>query len=62
MTQNNQAWTVVLGKELQRLHAEGATDLELSRLEHNLSLAIQQVKFIRRCYNKNSATHTTEVN
>lgn len=56
MTQTNQAWTVVLGKELQRLHTEGATDFELSRLEHNLALAIQQVKFIRKCYNKTSAT------
>lgn len=50
-----QAWTVYLGLELQRIHREGATDLELSRLKDQLLGAIQQVKFIRSCYNKPSS-------
>ena len=48
----SQAWTVRLGKELQRFHQEGATDSELARIEEQLLMAIQQVKFIRKCYNK----------
>lgn len=56
---NDQAWTVKLGYELQRLHAEGATDMDLARLEHQLMMAIQQIKFVRRCYNK--PTSNTEV-
>ena len=51
----NQAWTVQLGLELQRFHSEGASDLELSRIKDQLLAAIQQVKFIRSCYNKPSA-------
>ena len=55
----DQAWTVKLGQELQRLHSEGATDMDLARLEHQLMAAIQQIKFIRKCYNKPAST--TEV-
>ena len=52
---DNEAWTVRLGRELQRFHRDGATDLELSRTEEQLLMAIQQVKFIRKCYNKPSS-------
>ena len=52
MTNEHEAWTVLLGKELQRLHAEGATDQDLHRIEAVLQRAIQQIKFIRKCYNK----------
>lgn len=48
----HQAWTVRLGQELQHFHDEGATDMDLARLEHQLMMAIQQIKFVRKCYNK----------
>ena len=57
MINDQEAWTVLLGKELQRLHAEGATDQDLHQIEAVLRLAIQQIKFIRKCYNK-PAAHT----
>ena len=54
-----EAWTVTLGKELQRLHSDGATDMDLARLDHQLRAAINQIKFVRKCYNHPSST--TEV-
>ena len=56
---DKQAWTSQLGYQLQRMAEHGADDYELAAMEHNLLQAIQQVKFIRRCYNK--PTSTTEV-
>lgn len=46
-----EAWTIRLGRELQQLNSK-STDLDYARLEDELRSAIQQVKFIRKCYNK----------
>ena len=62
MVNETQAWTERLGYELQRLSSEGATELELSRLDFELTHAIKQVKFVRKCYNKSPAIHPKEVN
>ena len=55
MNDDTTAWTVLLGRELQRLAAEGATDMDVYALEHKLMLAINQIKFVRKCYNKPSS-------
>ena len=47
----HQAWTVRLGRELQGLD-KNSTDGDYARLEHELRAAIGQIKFIRKCYNK----------
>ena len=46
-----QAWTVRLGRELQRL-GPNSTDMDYHRLSHELNQAISQIKFIRKCYHK----------
>lgn len=46
-----QAWTIRLGRELQNLGTD-STDSDYARLEHELGSAISQIKFIRKCYNK----------
>ena len=46
-----EAWTIRLGRELQQLSGQ-STDLDYARLDHELRSAIQQIKFIRKCYNK----------
>ena len=48
----SEAWTTSLGRELQRLQAEGASDQELYALEHRLQTAFNCVKHVRKCYNK----------
>ena len=53
-----EAWTVRLGRELQQLGPD-TTDRTYFRLSHELSLAINQVKFVRGCYNK-PAVKTTQ--
>ena len=52
----NEAWTTKLGRELQQMSQEGISDRELYALEHNLRQAIQQVRFVRSCYNKEAHT------
>ena len=46
-----EAWTIRLGRELQQL-GDHSTDLDYATLDHELRSAIQQIKFIRKCYNK----------
>ena len=46
-----EAWTIRLGRELQQLNSQ-STDLDYARLDHELGSAIEQIKFIRKCYNK----------
>ena len=46
-----QAWTVRLGRQLQALD-EASDDAEYCELQATLSHAIAQIRFVRRCYNK----------
>ena len=46
-----EAWTIRLGRELQQL-GPCTTDQDYFRLSHELNLAIDQVKFVRKCYFK----------
>ena len=47
----NQAWTVRLGRQLQALD-EASDDAEYCELQATLSHAIAQIRFVRKCYNK----------
>ncbi|WGL30472.1 hypothetical protein SCRES2_gp50 [Synechococcus phage S-CRES2] len=49
-----EAWTIRLGRELQSLGAQ-TTDSDYNRLNHELRQAISDIKFIRKCYNKEPA-------
>jgi len=46
-----EAWTVRLGRQLQALSGN-STDGDYATLDHELRAAIGQIKFIRKCYNK----------
>lgn len=54
-TPENTAWTTYLGRLAQQLSEEGATDSELAALEHNMTLAFSHLRFIRKCYSKESS-------
>ena len=49
-----QAWTVRLGLQLQALD-EHSGDGEYCELQATLSHAIAQIRFVRKCYNKEAA-------
>ncbi len=51
----SEAWTTSLGRELQLLQSEGATDQQLFALEGRLQEAFDAVKHVRKCYNKPSS-------
>ena len=46
-----EAWTIRLGRKLQDLN-EASEDAEYCELQATLSHAIAQIRFVRKCYNK----------
>ena len=54
---DNESFTTALGRELQQLNAEGADYNVIYGLEHRLQAAFNQLKHIRRCYNKPCHSH-----
>ena len=46
-----EAWTIRLGRKLQDLN-EASGDAEYCELQATLSHAIAQIRFVRKCYNK----------
>ena len=48
-----EAWTVRLGRQLQELN-EHSEDRVYFHLQETLSHAIAQIRFVRKCYNKDA--------
>lgn len=54
MSEDQESWTTYLGRAINRMQAEGAPEPQVTRFEGALIQAIQNVRHIRRCYNKES--------